>query len=109
MKLATLCYVRANDMTLMLHRVKKEHDMHAGKWNGLGGKVEAGESPDKRMTSFLGKLRQTVGKDCPIHILPLEHHAGQWPAASDRDLEIWTRTLSSLRDRQLSVRRIAAS
>ncbi|MDA0667079.1 MAG: DUF2868 domain-containing protein [Planctomycetota bacterium] len=71
--------------------------------------VEAGESPDKRLTSFLGKLRQTVGKDCPIHILPLEHHAGQWPAASDRDLEIWTRTLSSLRDRQLSVRRIAAS
>jgi 8-oxo-dGTP diphosphatase len=30
----------------MLHRVKKAQDMHAGKWNGLGGKFEAGESPE---------------------------------------------------------------
>jgi 8-oxo-dGTP diphosphatase len=30
----------------MLHRVKKENDMHEGKWNGLGGKFEAGESPE---------------------------------------------------------------
>lgn len=71
--------------------------------------VEAGESPDKRLTSFLTKLRQTIGEDRPIHVLPLEHHAGQWPAASERDLEIWTRTLQGLHDRQLSVRRIAAS
>ena len=27
----------------MLHRVKKENDMHEGKWNGLGGKNEDGE------------------------------------------------------------------
>jgi 8-oxo-dGTP diphosphatase len=31
----------------MLHRVKKEHDIHAGKWNGLGGKFEVGESPEE--------------------------------------------------------------
>lgn len=31
----------------MLHRVKKENDMHQGKWNGLGGKLEAGESPEE--------------------------------------------------------------
>lgn len=47
MKLATLCYVRSNHQTLMLHRVKKEQDMHRGKWNGLGGKVENGESPEE--------------------------------------------------------------
>lgn len=47
MKLATLCYIRSNDQTLMLHRIKKENDMHAGKWNGLGGKFEAGESPEE--------------------------------------------------------------
>ncbi len=29
----------------MLHRVKKQNDMHEGKWNGLGGKVEEDESP----------------------------------------------------------------
>ena len=46
MKLATLCYVRSGGQTLMLHRIKKENDMHAGKWNGLGGKMEAGETPE---------------------------------------------------------------
>lgn len=47
MKLATLCYVRRNGQTLMLHRIKKANDMHAGKWNGLGGKLEAGETPEE--------------------------------------------------------------
>ncbi len=47
MKLATLCYVRRNGRTLMLHRVnKKKDDVHEGKWNGLGGKFEPGESPE---------------------------------------------------------------
>ncbi|MEJ2710761.1 MAG: 8-oxo-dGTP diphosphatase [Anaerolineales bacterium] len=47
MKLATLCYLRKNGQTLMLHRIKKENDMHAGKWNGLGGKLEPGETPEE--------------------------------------------------------------
>jgi len=47
MKLATLCYVRQNGRTLMVHRIKKANDMHLGKWNGLGGKFEAGESPEQ--------------------------------------------------------------
>ena len=45
-KLATLCYVRRPGQTLMLHRVKKANDMHQGKWNGLGGKLEPGETPE---------------------------------------------------------------
>lgn len=47
MKLATLCYLRQNGCTLMIHRVKKENDIHAGKWNGLGGKLDRGESPEE--------------------------------------------------------------
>lgn len=47
MKLATLCYVKANGQTLMLHRIKKQNDMHAGKWNGLGGKLLPGETPEQ--------------------------------------------------------------
>ena len=43
---ATLCYVRKNGKTLMMHRVKKANDIHEGKWNGLGGKMESGESPE---------------------------------------------------------------
>ena len=31
----------------MIHRVKKENDYHHGKWNGLGGKFEPGESPEE--------------------------------------------------------------
>lgn len=47
MKLATLCYVRNNGKTLMLYRNKKENDYHEGKWNGLGGKFEQGETPEE--------------------------------------------------------------
>jgi len=47
MKLATLCYVKANGKTLMIHRVKKADDMHQGKWNGLGGKLDQGETPEE--------------------------------------------------------------
>lgn len=47
MKLATLCYVKKEGKTLMLHRTKKENDYHEGKWNGLGGKFEPGETPEE--------------------------------------------------------------
>jgi 8-oxo-dGTP diphosphatase len=49
MKLATLCYVMDSktNSTLMIHRIKKENDYHEGKWNGLGGKFEDGESPEE--------------------------------------------------------------
>jgi len=49
MKLATLCYIidREKNVTLMLHRIKKENDFHEGKWNGLGGKLEPQETPEE--------------------------------------------------------------
>jgi len=49
MKLATLCYIidRKNSKTLMIHRVKKKDDYHEGKWNGLGGKFNKGETPEE--------------------------------------------------------------
>ena len=31
----------------MVHRNKKANDVHNGKWNGLGGKFEAGETPEE--------------------------------------------------------------
>lgn len=46
MILATLCYVKRDRKTLMVYRNKKLNDIHEGKWNGLGGKFEAGESPE---------------------------------------------------------------
>ncbi|MBU0511624.1 MAG: 8-oxo-dGTP diphosphatase [Chloroflexi bacterium] len=47
MKLATLGYIQRDGHTLMIHRIKKENDIHAGKWNGLGGKFEPGETPEE--------------------------------------------------------------
>jgi len=47
MKLATLCYLRRNGQTLMIHRTKKENDIHHGKWNALGGKFHFGETPEE--------------------------------------------------------------
>lgn len=45
MLLTTICYIIKDDQVLMLHRVKKENDMNANKWIGVGGKIEEGESP----------------------------------------------------------------
>lgn len=47
MKNTTLCYIRQGDAYLMLHRVKKKDDCNSGKWIGVGGKFEAGESPEE--------------------------------------------------------------
>ena len=47
MILATLCYIKQDGKTLMVHRNKKPNDIHEGKWNGLGGKFEPGEAPEE--------------------------------------------------------------
>jgi 8-oxo-dGTP diphosphatase len=54
--LATLVYVLSPDRTqvLMLHRNKRSDDIHFGKYNGLGGKVE----PDEDVVS--GAIREVA-------------------------------------------------
>lgn len=42
----SLCYLEQDGRWLLLHRTKKPHDPNAGKWIGVGGKFEEGESPD---------------------------------------------------------------
>lgn len=51
MKITTLCYIEAVGKYLMLHRVAKEKkdDPNAGKWIGVGGHFEDGESPEECM------------------------------------------------------------
>ncbi len=46
MKNTSLCYIEKDGKYLMLHRVSKKNDENAGKWIGIGGKFEAGESPE---------------------------------------------------------------
>lgn len=45
MRETTLCYLEQDGAYLMLYRNKKPQDINAGKWIGLGGKLEAGETP----------------------------------------------------------------
>ena len=47
MKNTTLCYIRQDEKYLMLHRVKKKDDYNEGKWIGIGGKFQEGESPEE--------------------------------------------------------------
>ena len=49
MKQMTLCYLQRDGKYLMLHRTKKKNDINEGKWIGVGGKFEAGESPEECM------------------------------------------------------------
>ena len=44
-RLTSLCYIEKDGCYLVLHRTKKEHDENGGKWIGVGGKFEPGESP----------------------------------------------------------------
>jgi 8-oxo-dGTP diphosphatase len=59
MKLATLAYIRRAGKTLMVHRNKKANDMHQGRWNGLGGKFEPGETPEE---CVIREIREESGQ-----------------------------------------------
>ncbi|MCI5918182.1 MAG: 8-oxo-dGTP diphosphatase [Roseburia sp.] len=47
MKMTTLCYIEQDGKFLMLHRNKEKEDPNAGKWIGVGGHMEQGESPEE--------------------------------------------------------------
>lgn len=44
-----MCYIKRDHQTLLLHRTKKEKDINGGKWIGVGGKFEPGESAEECM------------------------------------------------------------
>lgn len=45
--LTTLCYIERENQYLMMHRIKKEHDVNKDKWVGIGGHFEENESPEE--------------------------------------------------------------
>lgn len=47
MRDATLCYIERDGKYLMLLRNKKQNDPNEGKWIGVGGKLEKGETPEE--------------------------------------------------------------
>ncbi len=58
MKMTTLCYIEKEGKYLMLRRVKKHHDINAGKWIGVGGHVENGETPEE---CLLREVKEETG------------------------------------------------
>ena len=49
MKQTSLCYIENSGRYLMMHRISKDNDENKGKWIGVGGKFEEGESPEDCM------------------------------------------------------------
>ena len=45
--LTTLCYIEKDDCYLMMYRISKKNDANEGKWIGIGGHFEEGESPEE--------------------------------------------------------------
>ena len=56
--LTTLCYIERDGKYLMMHRIKKEHDINEGKWIGVGGHFEPGESPEE---CLLREVKEETG------------------------------------------------
>ncbi|MCC6560953.1 MAG: 8-oxo-dGTP diphosphatase [Xanthomonadales bacterium] len=61
--LATLGYVLSPDRSrvLLVHRNARAHDAHFGKYNGLGGKLEADEDI---VSGMRRELREEAGIEC---------------------------------------------
>lgn len=66
MKLTTLCYIEKDGKYLMLHRVKKENDLNRGKWVGVGGKFERGETPEE---CLLREVKEETGLELTRYLL----------------------------------------
>ena len=58
MRATTLCYIERGGQYLMLHRVKKRDDPNGGKWIGVGGGIEPGETPEQ---CLLREVREETG------------------------------------------------
>lgn len=54
----TLCYMEKENCYLMMHRVKKSHDVNKDKWVGVGGHFEKGESPEE---CLLREVKEETG------------------------------------------------
>ena len=61
----TLCYIKKEGSWLLLYRNKKENDLNEGKWIGVGGKCEPGETPEQCVRrETLEETGLTLGKVC---------------------------------------------
>lgn len=102
-EITTLCYIEDGDKYLMLHRDASETDINRGKWLGIGGHFEAGESPEECVRrevmeetgltlsalTFRGVITFSVPDDDiweQIHLFTARARAGVCPACDEGTL-----------------------
>ena len=56
-ELTTLCYINKGDKVLFIHKTEKD-DSNCGKYLGVGGHIEEGESPDE---CIIREIREESG------------------------------------------------
>ena len=54
------CYIKKGDYYLLLYRNKEENDLNEGKWLGVGGHLEEGETPDQ---ALIREVKEETGLD----------------------------------------------
>ena len=89
-KLTTMCYIEKDGRTLMLYRNKKENDVHEGKYVGIGGKFEPGETPEECVV-------REVKEETGLTVKELRYH-GMVSFPKFKDEEDWYMFLFSCND-----------
>lgn len=82
--LATLGYILSADggSVLLIHRNARPDDIHYGKYNGLGGKLEPGED-------VVAGMRREIGEEAGIEVTDLTLRGTiSWPGFGKHD-EAW--------------------
>lgn len=79
MQQTTLCYIEQDGRYLMLHRIKKAHDVNHDKWIGVGGKLEPGETPEQ---CLLREVREETGLQLTKwrYVGIIDFFSPPWPA-----------------------------
>lgn len=83
---STLCYIKREKEYLMLLRNKKDSDPNEGKWIGVGGKIEEGETPEACM---LREVKEETGISLTDYEYKgiLSFHSDKW---EDEEMHLFT-------------------
>ncbi|MBO6157933.1 MAG: 8-oxo-dGTP diphosphatase [Firmicutes bacterium] len=87
MKLTSMCYVVGPEGVLMLHRVSKKVDINKGKWVGVGGKLENGESPKECVIREIREETGLIAEEVRLSALVTFNFLDPDPELSDWDTE----------------------
>ena len=60
MEETVLCYLKKKDHILMLYRNKEKDDINSGKWIGVGGHIESGETKE---AALIREVKEETGLD----------------------------------------------